>query len=184
MSNRTPFPDKDKKALLMTLLKVLGGAKAQVSFDGSGDSGSIDYVNLLDAEGNEINLEGATFDWHELASEFNVYESKWVTTTKPVPNMPVKDILKQITEDALEESGHDWYNDEGGYGMLEIDLRTTPPTINLEVHIRVTTTEDYDIDLTDEEEATLESAIEKGTQAWADVPDPTKWVEELRGGKE
>ena len=27
----------------------------------------------------------------------------------------------------------------------------------------------------------LQGAIEKGTKAWADVPDATKWVEELRG---
>ena len=26
----------------------------------------------------------------------------------------------------------------------------------------------------------LQTAIEKGTKAWADVPDATKWVEELR----
>jgi dienelactone hydrolase len=26
----------------------------------------------------------------------------------------------------------------------------------------------------------LQTAIEKGTEAWADVPDATKWVEELR----
>ena len=27
----------------------------------------------------------------------------------------------------------------------------------------------------------LQTAIEKGTKAWADVPNATKWVEELRG---
>jgi hypothetical protein len=27
----------------------------------------------------------------------------------------------------------------------------------------------------------LQTAIERGTKAWADVPDATKWVEELRG---
>jgi hypothetical protein len=27
----------------------------------------------------------------------------------------------------------------------------------------------------------LQTAIEQGTKAWADVPDATKWVEELRG---
>lgn len=32
------------------------------------------------------------------------------------------------------------------------------------------------------DEAELERAIEKGTQAWADVPDAAAWVRELRGG--
>ena len=27
----------------------------------------------------------------------------------------------------------------------------------------------------------LQTAIEKGTKAWADVPDATEWVDELRG---
>ena len=27
----------------------------------------------------------------------------------------------------------------------------------------------------------LKDAIKKGTKAWADVPDATEWVEELRG---
>ena len=27
----------------------------------------------------------------------------------------------------------------------------------------------------------LQTAIKKGTKAWADVPDATEWVEELRG---
>ena len=146
-----PFPDKDKKDLLMTLLKVLGGRKVEVSFDGSGDSGSIDYVDLVDQDGKEISLKNATFDWHERASEFDPHQNKWLMTTKPVPNMPVADILKQITEDALEESGHDWYNNEGGYGRLNIDLTTTPPEITLSVSIRYTNTEDYEIDLTGEE---------------------------------
>jgi len=30
----------------------------------------------------------------------------------------------------------------------------------------------------------LEEAIKKGTKAWADVPDATKWVDELRGETE
>jgi hypothetical protein len=27
----------------------------------------------------------------------------------------------------------------------------------------------------------LQTAIERGTKAWADVPNATEWVEELRG---
>jgi hypothetical protein len=31
------------------------------------------------------------------------------------------------------------------------------------------------------DEAELEAAIEKGTRAWADVPDAVAWVREMRG---
>ena len=147
-----PFRDEDKKNLLMTLLKVLGGRKVEVHFDGSGDSGSIDYVGLIDQEGHEISLKGATLDWYEDASEFDPLASKWRTTTKPRPDMPVDEILKQITEDALEEEGLDWYNNEGGYGLLRMDLTTTPVTITMDVHIRIVNTEDHEFDYTYTEE--------------------------------
>lgn len=150
--SRKAFPDKDKKALLMTLLKVLGGRRVEITFDGSGDSGSIDSVSLLDHDGKEINLEGAVFDWHEYVSEFNHDQNKWTTVLKPVPNVPVAEILKTVCEDALEESGHDWYNNEGGYGQLNIDLTTTPPQITLDVHIRYTSTDDYEYDLNEDED--------------------------------
>lgn len=173
--SKKAFPDKDKKALLMTLLKVLGGRKVEITFDGSGDSGSIDYVSLLDHDGKEINLVGAVFDWHEYVSEFNHDQNQWTTVLKPVPNVPVAEILKTVCEDALEESGYDWYNNEGGYGQLTIDLTTTPPQITLDVHIRVMDTDDYEIDLTHDEEE--ESEIDPEA-----VPLPTHEEEEEKEG--
>ena len=144
------FQSKEQKDLFMTLLKVLGGHKVEVAFDGSGDSGSIDYVTLLDQENKEIDLTNATFDWYEKSSGFEA--GKWLVQYKPYPAMPVKDILQNICENALEDSGHDWYNNDGGYGTLNIDLTTTPPAISLSVSIRYTHTNDYEIDLNEEDE--------------------------------
>lgn len=145
------FQNKEQKDLFLTLLKVLGGRKAQVEFSGGGDSGSIDYVGLLDQENKEIDLTNATFDWYEKSSQFEA--GKWYVRYKPAPNMPVGDVLKTICEDALEESGHDWYNNDGGYGNLTIDLTETPPEIKLNVSIRYTQTDDYEIDLNEEDES-------------------------------
>jgi hypothetical protein len=143
-----PFKDEDKKNLLMTLLKVLGGRKVRVDFDGSGDSGTIENPELFDQEDNHIDLNNATLDWYQTASEVDPLTNKWRTIEKPVPNMPVTEVLKSICEDALEEEGLDWYNNEGGYGTLCIDLTTTPPSITMDVHVRVTNTEDYEFDYT------------------------------------
>ena len=147
-----PFQSDEQRDLLMTLLKVMGGRSVVVHFDGGGDSGSIEYVDLLDQEGKVIDLTNATFDWYETSSGFDPNQNKWITTSKPVPNMPVKDILIKITEDALEDSNLDWYNNEGGYGQLDIDLTKTPPSITMEVHIRETRTDDYSFDYTHREE--------------------------------
>lgn len=146
------FQSKDQKDLFLTLLKVMGGRTAEVAFDGSGDSGSIEEARLLDQEGKEIDLTNATFDWYETKSEWDEPNGKWVRKHVPVPNMPVADILKNICEDALEESGHDWYNNDGGYGSLNIDLTTTPPEIKLNVSIRYTSTEDHEYDLNEEDD--------------------------------
>lgn len=149
---KTPFPHKDQKRLLMTLLKVMGGRKVEVAFSGGGDSGDIEGASLLDQDGHAIDLKGATFDWHEGTSRMSEQEGKWVYETKVVPNMPIDDILVKITEDALEESGLDWYNNDGGSGTLMIDLTVDPPTINLSVGINYTETNWHDFDYTDNEE--------------------------------
>lgn len=142
-----PFRDEDKKNLLMTLLKVMGGRKVRVEFDGSGDSGTIENPILFDQESNPIDLTNATFDWYKASGKFE--GGKWIHTVEPTPNMPVNDILIQITEDALEEEGLDWYNNEGGYGVLNIDLTTTPANITMSVSIRIVNTDDYEFDYTE-----------------------------------
>lgn len=145
------FPDAERKRLFFTLLKVLGGTRATVSFDGSGDSGSIDFVELKDREGHNINLTGARFEWPTGTSNYDHANSKWVKESSVV-EMDVYDILKQICEDALESTSLDWYNNEGGYGELNIDLTTEPVSVVLDANIRITTHEHHGFDFTDEGE--------------------------------
>ena len=146
------FPSKQSKHDLLTLLKILGGHVVEVSFSGGGDSGCIEAVYLGDRDGNQINLDGATLPWFEKKSEFDPAKNKWVITHAPVPNMPVDEILKTLTEDALEHEGLDWYNNEGGQGRLSIDLTKTPPEINLNVGVNRMETDEHDFDYTDASE--------------------------------
>ena len=145
------FPDSERKQLFFTLLKVMGGSQVNVAFDGSGDSGSIDVVELLNRNGERIDLEGAKFEWPTKSSEFDPLKKEWVRT-HTLEEMDVKEILTQICEDALEEVGVDWYNHEGGYGELTIDLTTQPTKVELGVNVREMTTHYTGYDLTDEEE--------------------------------
>ena len=64
----------------------------------------------------------------------------------------VHEIIKQVTFDALEESGMDWYNNDGGQGYLTIDFNHSPPEIDLELGINHTATTDYSFSFNEEDE--------------------------------
>ena len=145
------FPNKEQKTTFLNMLKVLGGHKAVVSFSGGGDSGEIDHGELFDASNHPISMEGITFDWTSNSDRWVSTTNKWKTVVE-TQTLPLAEILRRITEQMLEESGHDWYNNEGGQGQLEILLYTNPPTITLNVGINVVNTEDHEYDYTDHEE--------------------------------
>ena len=146
------FPCPDRKKFLIGLLKVLGGHKVEVTFSGGGDSGEIDEASLLNAEGQIISLNGVTLDWHHTTSHIDQVKGGWVKTTKVV-NKSLTDVLVQITENALEESGHDWYNNDGGEGSLTIDLSQDPVAIDLQVGVRYTETTWHNYQLHTEDES-------------------------------
>jgi hypothetical protein len=153
MSAKNPFPNKDRKALLMTLLKIMGGKTVVVSFSGGGDSGEITDAALLDADNKPIDLDGAMFEWESERAYHDTGATEWKTVTE-VAEMSVNDILVRITEDALEYSELDWYNNDGGSGTLEIDLSKEPPVVSLSVGINYMHTQDHNFDFTNEPEET------------------------------
>lgn len=146
-----PFPNSDRKQLLMTLLKVMGGHKVEVRFSGGGDDGSIEGASLYDSEGKEISLKGTQFEWERDVSMFNRETNEWLDRSETL-TMPVDDILVKICEDCLETTHMDWYNNEGGQGSLEIDLNTDPVSIVLNIGINQMHTEEYAFDFSGEEE--------------------------------
>ena len=145
------FDNKETKTIVFNMLKVLGGVEAVVEFQGGGDSGEIHDACLLDAYGKEIDMDGVTYDWRVTTSYFDQDKKDWVqqTTIQPVE---LSDILRDTTEEMLEEQGLDWYNNDGGQGSMRIDLTQSPPTVTLQVGINYTTTDEHEFDYTDEEE--------------------------------
>lgn len=143
------FPNEDSKTLLFTLLKILGGRKVEVHFSGGGDSGNIDNACLLNQDNEPIDIQKASLPWFENKSSFDSTTNKWVNTFEQVESMPLNDILVGLTENALENEGLDWYNNEGGQGAFRIDLTTTPPSIELTVEINRTEVDSYDFDYTE-----------------------------------
>jgi hypothetical protein len=100
----------------VVFLKDRGVKKIRVTYEGSGDSGAIEDVDYYDKEDDEhycIQL-GITDSQHD-----------------DIQNLAYPML------DGIE----DWYNNEGGYGSIYIDLDEF--TYNIENNIRVTEVETY-----------------------------------------
>jgi len=107
----------NKKTIFQTLLELkdLNIYKILIEYSGSGDSGGIDNVIYLDKNNDEI--EGIEENYPKLNDELRDY---------------VYDLLQDV---------EDWYNNEGGYGTVTIDLINN--SYNIDNHIYYMQTEDY-----------------------------------------
>lgn len=100
----------------VVFLKDRGIAKIRVTYEGSGDSGAIDNVLYYDKEDDEY-----------YSSQLNINESQ---------HNDIQNLAYPML-DGIE----DWYNNEGGYGGITIDLDEF--TYNIENNIRITEVETY-----------------------------------------
>lgn len=144
------FPSKFHRDLVLTQLRTLGVATVEVSFSGGGDSGSIDSAYCVDANNKRIELPETKFEWPRERSTFTGKGDGWKRETY-IERLTLDQILKALTNDALEEQNLDWYNNDGGQGRLTIDFTQSPPDIQLEVGINITQTEDHEFNFSDEE---------------------------------
>lgn len=140
-----PFPDKDQKHVLITFLRMIGAVQVEVRFQGGGDCGEIEEARAYDKEGKELDISVSKLDWTTEKEVFK--DGEWVRETVQ-DWVVVKDILRNATETMLENEGLDWYNNDGGQGVMLIDLLADPPVITLEVGINYTRTEDHEFDYT------------------------------------
>jgi hypothetical protein len=76
-------------------------------------------------------------------------EGTWEKRTKEEV-MTLEKIAKDLTLQALEDQGLDWYNNDGGQGTLEIDFATSPPTITLDVGINYTSVDEHSFDFSED----------------------------------
>ena len=96
---------------VMRALRQAGEVKSiSIFFSGSGDSGEIDQVALLDS--NDV-----------LVQDHN----------KP-PLSVMKEAITDYAYDLLRQQPHDWYNNEGGGGSIKIDVNTGQYTMCVDVN--------------------------------------------------
>ena len=95
-------------------LKDLGVDKVKVNYSGSGDSGDIDDVTYYNKAGEVVEIEGE-------------YEKV---------NGKLQDYALTLLNDI-----EDWWNNDGGWGVLNMFISQN--TYSIENHIYITETEDY-----------------------------------------
>lgn len=137
------FPSEEHRTEFLMRLKLLGIAEIQVDFSGSGDSGNIEQAVATTADQQEVDLEGQPpMAWMEKHSKYNPKTQQWDETCTPV-ELSLANILYMMTEQALEESQLDWYNNDGGQGCFMIDFTESPPEIRLDVGINRMDTDEH-----------------------------------------
>lgn len=100
----------------LTKLRDAGYIKLIIRYSGGGDSGDIDEVLAEDAGGNEQYINEIDNIDKEAISDYVYYN--------------------------LLEGIEDWYNNDGGYGEIEVDLNTLEYSISN--NIRVYDVESYE----------------------------------------
>lgn len=95
-------------------LKDLGVDKVEINYSGSGDNGDIDNITYYNKAGEVVEIEGEYEEVHNKLQDYALT------------------LLNDI---------EDWWNNDGGYGVLNMFISEN--TYSIENHIYITETEDY-----------------------------------------
>jgi hypothetical protein len=136
------YPSNEEKQKLLTQLNLLGAKQVFVEFRGGGDEGQIESVYYQDRQDNHLEIPKDMISWTQIAYGNKTLEPK---------DMTLVDVLEDLCYRALDGTGLDWYNNEGGQGSLVIDFTESPPRTSLNVGINHMSTEDYDYELDEED---------------------------------
>lgn len=115
---------------VLPVLRANGVREVTVSFDGSGDDGSIDDVSYGDAR-----INGAALSVEIEVLNRVLENGRWVTA-RVFRRTDLNTAIEELTDDYLAETNVDWYNNDGGFGELTINVEEG--TVALEVHLRFT----------------------------------------------
>lgn len=129
-TQQTPRCYRENLRRVLPVLQAQGTKEVTVSFDGSGDSGSIWDIRFDPAwEGDEPIVSIVN-----VHCEYDHDAKRWIQSTG-LEDVPLKEAISALTYDYLEETDVDWYNDDGGYGDLIINA--SAGTVALNVHRRL-----------------------------------------------
>ncbi len=117
---------KERRRLLAEKLKPLGVVRVEVEYDGCGDSGDIQEVRAVkkgsrSEKEQPANLDGQSVTVERFESVYDAAKQSW--DRKPYQaTVALKEALSDFALDFLSFLGIDWYNSEGGYGTIVLDV--------------------------------------------------------------
>jgi len=130
MPKKLNLSDKfqDHKDILFDVLAAAGLKSFEVPFDGGGDSGQIEGVDLEDKFLN-MEIEGEFSDgqtWDEKTKK---------VVDKIIKKIKVEKLVENICYDALEIASPGWEINEGSYGTFVFDVKKREVRLDLNVRI-------------------------------------------------
>jgi hypothetical protein len=128
---------KDHKDILFDVLKDKNVKTFSVSFDGGGDSGQIEDVDLDNKILDEV-IEGAS------VSKGCVWDNETNKSVKKMSeNATVREIIDTICYDVLEQTCGGWEINEGSYGTFTFDVSKRKVSLDFNERIIETNHTEY-----------------------------------------
>ena len=142
------FVDADGYQSLVKFLNELKVKTVLVQFSGGGDSGQIDYIVFYDIDLDTFQGSWEEKQTHVLSVGDVTIEEKGVLkprdwAPKQDRTLSLRKVFDELTGNALDVSGLDWYNNDGGQGEMVFTVKSDSLVAELSVGINYTATEDY-----------------------------------------
>lgn len=101
---------------ILPVLRASGVEHVTVSFDGCGDSGSIGDIDYSGAQ-----IDGAAREVEVEVMSRHFDNGQWITQ-RALDTKSLDAAIEGLTDDYLAETDVDWYNGDGGFGELQVDV--------------------------------------------------------------
>jgi hypothetical protein len=137
---------QENKKSIIQALRDAHVAHVEASFQGGGDSGDIERSVAKNADGEvvDLGLAGVRVELIQTGSVYNIRTKRHDRTTEKVVKK-LEEAINGFMNDALEQTGIDWYNNEGGQGSIEMNVKDGTVVVHMEQN--VTTTENSEHEL-------------------------------------
>ena len=116
------------KVALFAVLQTARIRHVTVHFDGAGDSGQIESIDVTNPDETAVELPDCAIE---------IRTPLWDGSGVQTETMPVRDATEKLAYDFLEEAHDGWENEDGAYGEFIFDVGER--TIRLEYNERVMT---------------------------------------------
>lgn len=124
------FYENERRMCAFALLNKISRVDAE--FDGSGDSGQIDGVSI-DSDLPDFRPTQLITVKRKPGAAFNEETKEWEILPARDEAISFELFIREHVAEALQDTGIDWYNNDGGFGEWSWDPRNG---ISFEVNVR------------------------------------------------